>query len=116
MAPSFFKTTLVSLLLATANAVFVEKRQIVDYALDNTAALARRATLVSPPSPVAGWNYVSCWNDSTALRTLSGSSYSDTSAMTIESCINYCNNGKFAYAGMEYSSQCCKCRDITFVF
>jgi hypothetical protein len=40
-------------------------------------------------------------------RTLTGGGYDDNAAMTVESCINYCNSAGFIYAGTEYSTECC---------
>jgi hypothetical protein len=28
--------------------------------------------------------------------------------MTVESCVNFCNNQKYIYAGVEYAQECCK--------
>jgi hypothetical protein len=46
------------------------------------------------------------WNRDVG-RTLSGGGYDDNAAMTIESCINYCNSAGFIYAGTEYTDECC---------
>lgn len=42
------------------------------------------------------------------VRTLGSASYTDNAAMTDESCITYCTNQGYIYAGTEYSSECCK--------
>ena len=41
-------------------------------------------------------------------RTLNGDDYTDAANMTVESCIAFCGNSGFNYAGTEYSSQCCE--------
>lgn len=45
--------------------------------------------------------------DNTGARTLTGASYTDTTNMTVEACVNYCIQQEFVYAGVEYASQCC---------
>lgn len=41
-------------------------------------------------------------------RTLTGGGYTDDVAMTDLSCITYCSNQGFTYAGTEYAEECCK--------
>jgi hypothetical protein len=41
-------------------------------------------------------------------RTLSSASYTDNIAMTVESCISFCGNRGYQYAGTEYYQECCK--------
>ena len=40
-------------------------------------------------------------------RTLSSAETTDTTGMTVESCIAFCSNGGFVYAGIEYAQECC---------
>lgn len=55
-----------------------------------------------------GWSSKGCYIDSTAARTLSAKSFTDTTGMTIEACITFCSNANYVYAGTEYSQECCK--------
>ncbi|OBT48309.1 hypothetical protein VE00_01254 [Pseudogymnoascus sp. WSF 3629] len=53
-------------------------------------------------------NYVlqGCYTDSVANRTLKGYVFTNTTSMTQELCINTCKAKAYAYAGIEYGSQC----------
>jgi hypothetical protein len=104
MAPSFFSATFVSLLLASANALSIDRRN-AELALE--AEILHKRALTIPASPVTGWNFKSCWIDNTGSRTLNGASMT-SNTLTIESCINFCAAGNYVYAGMEYSDECCK--------
>ena len=57
------------------------------------------------PNP---WIYQGCYTDSNP-RTLSGASYTDTEAMTVESCIAFCTASYWIYAGLEFMQECCMC-------
>lgn len=59
------------------------------------------------------WTFQGCYTDSNA-RTLASASYVNTTAMTEESCISYCGNLGYIYAGTEYSQECCKPFDQLF--
>jgi hypothetical protein len=41
-------------------------------------------------------------------RTLTGAYFGSATAMTDESCVDFCIAQSFAYAGTEYSGECCK--------
>lgn len=71
----------------------------------NAASLWKRATVVPSTLP-NGWSYAGCYLDSTSNRTLQGTSTSSTSTMTDESCIAYCQQNNYIYAGTEYSNEC----------
>ncbi|TCD64794.1 hypothetical protein EIP91_003605 [Steccherinum ochraceum] len=55
--------------------------------------IARASTLP------AGWTAQGCVTDNPGARTLSGDTFTDTAAMTVESCVNFCNNKGFIFAG-----------------
>ncbi|KAG4437963.1 hypothetical protein IFR05_006544 [Cadophora sp. M221] len=71
-------------------------------------------TLLSPFIPIlaldipttlpGSWRYQGCYTE--VGRTLNGASYTNTTAMTDESCISFCSDRGFIYAGTQYSSQC----------
>lgn len=52
-------------------------------------------------------------SDTTGSRTLTGATYTDTSNMTVESCINSCSTQSttYVYAGVEYGQECCTSND-----
>ncbi|KAL4076636.1 glyoxal oxidase [Scleroderma yunnanense] len=54
------------------------------------------------------WTSYGCWTDNTGSRTLSSASYTDTTDMTVESCISFCSTGSnsYIYAGVEYAQEC----------
>ena len=91
MAPSFVQVATSLLCVGSAWADS-------NYAL----VLDKRAAVI--PSPLPGtFVYQGCYTD-TGARALSGSSYTSATAMSDESCINYCNGLGYYYAGTEYSS------------
>jgi hypothetical protein len=70
------------------------------------AVLDTRVTpLVSTNLP-STWTYQGCYADREP-RTLSGPSYVNTTGMTDETCIAFCNTQYYIYAGTEYSQECC---------
>ena len=67
-------------------------------------------SVVSPTlSPGAtlpmGWGYHGCWTDY-GRRKLSGPSYVDSENMTPASCIAFCNNKRYPFAGVELGQEC----------
>ena len=46
--------------------------------------------------------------DNVGGRTLTSATYADTKNMTVENCVNFCNNQHYIYSGVEYSQECCK--------
>jgi hypothetical protein len=44
--------------------------------------------------------------DNVQGRALTGASYTDTTDMTVESCISFCVDKDFIYAGLEYYQEC----------
>ena len=70
----------------------------------NHAHLHRRALAVSNNLP-GQWASRGCYTDAVNSRALYGKAYADP-AMTQESCVNFCNTNNYAYAGVEYSTEC----------
>lgn len=62
-------------------------------------SLHRRALGISPNLP-ANWSSKGCYSDNVNSRALNGKTYVD-GAMTQESCISFCSNNGYAYAGVE---------------
>ncbi|RDW66140.1 E set [Coleophoma cylindrospora] len=72
--------------------------------LHGDVILNKRA--VAPPTTLPGtWTYQGCYTDP-GPRTLASASYTDGTAMTDESCISYCDNLGYIYAGTEYADEC----------
>ncbi|CZR70098.1 uncharacterized protein PAC_19999 [Phialocephala subalpina] len=87
MAPRYFQTSL----LATLVLSFL--------------SLSNAGKALVPASDLPGtWAYQGCYTD--VGRTLTGASYTNTTGMTDEACVAFCNSNQFIYAGTEYSSQC----------
>ncbi|KAI9643951.1 hypothetical protein NHQ30_007302 [Ciborinia camelliae] len=54
-----------------------------------------------------GFAYIGCGYDLAGQpRTLQGASETNSTGMTIETCIDFCNSQGFSVAGLEYSTQC----------
>ncbi|KAM0476202.1 hypothetical protein ACHAPX_006619 [Trichoderma viride] len=64
-------------------------------------------TTSSPPK-VTGWNFLGCYSDNTAGRTLGNQVQvsGGASAMSIESCETACKAAGYTIAGLEYSGEC----------
>jgi hypothetical protein len=72
-----------------------------------TANILRR-DLVAPNNPQRGWEYVGCFVDSVEERALDLARHYDTESLTGESCVEWCADNGYTYAGTEYSAECCK--------
>ncbi|KAL9113797.1 MAG: hypothetical protein Q9227_002243 [Pyrenula ochraceoflavens] len=70
----------------------------------------RNSKFTTAGNPATVGQYVSygCFSDSTNARSLSSATYTSDTAMTVESCVSFCQkkNSKYVYAGVEYGSQC----------
>ena len=102
MAPTFVQRVVYSLVIASA----------VTQSQAGTISHARLHTKRAPaPLLIANdlpgkWLFSSCYTDSVQQRTLSGSVYTSGDSMTQESCIVYCSNLNYGYAGTEYAGEC----------
>ncbi len=94
MAPSFFTLASSLLLLSTCYA----------RSLPN---LLERASPAVPATLPGTWTSKGCYTDGNP-RTLADKTYMDTTGMTVESCISFCDGAGFVYAGVEYAQECCK--------
>jgi len=54
----------------------------------------------------SGWAADGCYTDNVAARTLTSAGYTDTTNMTVENCVNFCNKQNYIYAGVEYGQEC----------
>ncbi|KAJ6479618.1 copper radical oxidase [Mycena sanguinolenta] len=60
-----------------------------------------------PTSLPGNWTSKGCYTDGQAAgRTLTGASYTNTTGMTVQSCIAFCDSKQFVLAGVEYGQQC----------
>jgi hypothetical protein len=75
------------------------------YDLRYDIMLDKRAAAVSSNLPTT-WTYQGCYVEGTNRRLLSGPSYVNTTGMTDETCIAFCNMQYYIYAGTEYSQEC----------
>lgn len=57
---------------------------------------------------VAGWKYSGCYADTVEDRVLTGAFYADPESMTHESCIEFCADNEYRFAGVEYGVECCE--------
>lgn len=70
-----------------------------------TWSLPQKRDLLIPSDLPSGWSYLSCYTDNVGGRTLSAATYNGN-AMTGQSCISFCANKGYQYAGTEYSGEC----------
>ncbi|KAJ7659257.1 copper radical oxidase [Mycena polygramma] len=60
-----------------------------------------------PTSLPGNWTSKGCYTDGQAAgRTLTGASFTNTTGMTVESCINFCDAKNFILAGVEFAQEC----------
>ncbi|KAK1769731.1 putative fungistatic metabolite [Phialemonium atrogriseum] len=61
-----------------------------------------------PPGlpPVTTFQYLGCFREPDGTRALAGPTAADGTAMTVESCGNFCLYGRFLMFGAEYASEC----------
>ena len=76
------------------------------FTTSNAYTINRRGALVISNTLPGSWTSQGCWVD--VGRSLTQGGYDDNNAMTEESCITYCSNAGYIYAGTEFSSQCCE--------
>lgn len=65
-------------------------------------------TYVPPTTVKQVGTYVSqgCYPEPAKGRLLAGSSYTNKTGMTVESCVNFCSASNSKYAGVEYAQEC----------
>jgi hypothetical protein len=97
MAPSIVQ---VAISLFCVGSVLVNGESRYADVLDKRAA-------VIPTTLPGTWAYEGCYTDQ-GPRTLGGLSYTNATGMTDESCIAFCDEKGYYFAGTEYSSECCE--------
>ncbi|KZF19119.1 WSC-domain-containing protein [Xylona heveae TC161] len=60
----------------------------------------------SSPTGVGSYQLKGCYSEGTTGRALVSNSYVDTTGMTVESCIAFCQKSNYPYAGVEWSQEC----------
>lgn len=82
-------------------------------ALFPSAALAQRPEPTIYDSSATNYVYAGCYNETTGISGTSGDRALDggihmigTGNMTVPMCLDYCDGGSYAYAGIEYSREC----------
>ncbi|KAL2393243.1 hypothetical protein ABEF93_001754 [Exophiala dermatitidis] len=66
----------------------------------------KNRSVAVPGDKVGSWQYMGCSFDTGTPRPLAGLSYSNNTAMTIDSCTAFCKKNGYFLAGLEYSTQC----------
>jgi hypothetical protein len=78
----------------------------------NRLSLYNQTTYTPPRNPplINSYTYLGCFSESlTTSRLLSGASFTNSTAMTIESCTAFCRQQQMpdgVYAGVEYAQEC----------
>ncbi|WVQ62263.1 uncharacterized protein L199_000402 [Kwoniella botswanensis] len=104
-------TTSVGIVTATANSTnAVPTASVTANATDAVSTTASATTTASYPvytdaSDASEWYSLGCAVDSDD-RLLTGSSKLGFTGMTIDSCLSYCEDAGFKYAGAEYGDEC----------
>jgi len=70
---------------------------------------------VSIAGLTSNWTYSGCYSDDVAARTLNAAAYTNTTGLTIESCISFCYNKGYNFAGAEYAQECCTNPPASFI-
>ncbi|KAJ8496398.1 hypothetical protein ONZ51_g1161 [Trametes cubensis] len=65
---------------------------------------ARQAP-ATPHLPGTNFTFLGCFTDQGA-RSLGGATYTNTTGMTVESCVSFCSSQDFNFAGLEYAQEC----------
>lgn len=105
MAPSFAQVAISVLCLGSS--VFADSNVLVAPRLEKRYAEVLDTRVVKAAALPGTWTYQGCYTDP-GPRTLAQNGYTNTTLMTTESCIAFCDNLGYIYAGTEYSSECCK--------
>jgi len=48
------------------------------------------------------------FRDAVATRTLTSATFTNTTGMTVEACVGFCDAQSFIYAGVEFAQECCE--------
>lgn len=64
-------------------------------------------SLAAAKTEVADWTYHGCFNETTEIsdsgvRALNGGKNDAFADLTVESCVAYCHQGEYKFAGLEY--------------
>ena len=75
---------------------------------NNTAFVAPKIvqSVVASTGAMATYKYQGCFTELTNARALSAYAVTSTTLMTAEYCVAACSGKGYAYAGLEYGSQC----------
>ncbi|KAF8573858.1 WSC-domain-containing protein [Ramaria rubella] len=76
---------------------------------------ASPSTVVSRQTVVTdlpgNWAFLGCFEETVNSRVLNGATFTNSTEMTIEACVDFCNSQSFVYAGLEFGEQCF-CDDV----
>ena len=62
-------------------------------------------TLWEPEPELEGWADFGCWREGVGVRALAGA-VTVASNMTLGTCVQYCGDRDWQYAGVEYATEC----------
>ncbi|RFU32443.1 hypothetical protein B7463_g3865, partial [Scytalidium lignicola] len=80
----------------------------------NVVVLAQQTPTTDPEifPGIGAYNYYGCYNETVQLnntgnlRALSGGPTESLNNMTVATCINFCGNNSYTFAGLEYTREC----------
>jgi hypothetical protein len=72
------------------------------------ARLGATCWFIAPNRNIADLLTFKQHRDNVSGRALTSAAYTDATNMTVENCVNFCNNQHYVYAGAEYGQECCK--------
>ncbi|KAL7277999.1 hypothetical protein ACG7TL_007952 [Trametes sanguinea] len=64
-----------------------------------------RQAPATPNIPGTNYTFLGCFTDQGA-RTLGGATFTNTTGMTVESCVSFCSSQDFNFAGLEFAQEC----------
>ncbi|KAI0033597.1 hypothetical protein K488DRAFT_84794 [Vararia minispora EC-137] len=65
-----------------------------------------RRQSATPNDLPGNWTEVGCYTDNVAARTLTSASFTNTTGMTVEACVGFCDQQSFIFAGVEFAQEC----------
>ncbi|OBZ73298.1 putative fungistatic metabolite [Grifola frondosa] len=94
-----------AILLASAG-VLALTLPLITYGV-HVPSSAHFARASDAPTLPAGWQSLGCFTDGNpGGRTLGSATFTNTTGMTVESCVAFCAGQSFIYAGVEYAQEC----------
>ncbi|PIL32445.1 hypothetical protein GSI_05147 [Ganoderma sinense ZZ0214-1] len=73
--------------------------------ISHASTLRVRQSPSTPAIPGTAFKFLGCFTDQGA-RSLGGATFTNTTGMTVESCIAFCSAQSFNFAGLEFAQEC----------